>query len=320
MIMNTVIKNTVVAVALGLSISSGVSATTVQSVTFESGNNTLVGNLFLPEITDPQQKLRAVIVTGSWTSVKEQMSGAYAEKLAQLGYVALAFDFSGWGESVSKRPYVEDPALKIQEIIDAATFLSSLPEIDPAKIGGLGICASAGYMVDAALRSDNIKTTALIAPWLHNAEIVEQVYGDNIPALMAASEKAEQRFEQSGELSLLPAASDTDETAVMYQAPYYSDPARGAIREYDNKFNLMTWKPWLTYDAIQAASKLTKPTLLVHSDSAAIPQGAKTFVENGGDNIQLTLLDEVTQFDFYDDPNAMKQALGLVKVHLENTL
>lgn len=65
----------------------------------------------------------------------------------------------------------------------------------------------------------------------------------------------------------------------MYQAPYYTEPARGLIPQYDNKFNRASWKPWLEFDAITAANQLLLPTLLVHSGQAAIPQGAKRFAE-----------------------------------------
>ena len=82
----------------------------------------------------------------------------------------------------------------------------------------------------------------------------------------------------------------------------------------------MTCEPWLTYDAIQTADKLKKPTLLVHSEAAAIPQGAKEFAKRMGDKATTVWLENVTQFDFYDKPQAMNEALKSVQQHFQETL
>ena len=88
-------------------------------------------------------------------------------------------------------------------------------------------------MADAAVQSDELKAIALVAPWLHNPEIVNEVYGgkESVASLIDTSRKAEAKYETTGELSLIPAASMTDENAVMYQAPYYTEADRGAIPE-----------------------------------------------------------------------------------------
>ena len=200
-------------------------------------------------------------------------------------------------------------------MVAAAAFLASRPEVDASKIATLGICAGAGYATDAALLSDTIKASAVVAPWYHDGEIVQEVYGEFYEGLMQASQTAEQKYQQTGEMTVLPAASKTDPTAVMQDAAYYVDPNRGLIPEYDNKFNLMSWEPWLTYDAMQTAAKLTKPVMLVHSEAAAIPQGAKKFLAQAGDNAEGVWLDNVTQFDFYDDEQAMLKATDAVSRH-----
>ena len=309
--------------ALTLAITStATEAASMKRVTFESQGQTLVGNLYLPDDYKKGQRLPGAVVTGSWTSVKEQMPGLYAAELADRGYAALAFDFRGWGESKDAIMYLEDPHRKTEDIIAAADFLTTRPEVDPKKIGGLGICASAGYVADAALLSDNLQSVALVAPWLHDAAIVDAVYGGSqgVNQLIAASRKAEADFKSTGKATLLPAASNTDSTAVMYQAPYYTEPERGLIPEYDNKFNVATWEPWLTYDAIKTAASLDKQTLLVHSDAAAIPQGAKQFEKKMGDKATGLWLDNVTQFDFYDNPSAVKNASDAVVAHFNTTL
>jgi fermentation-respiration switch protein FrsA (DUF1100 family) len=306
--------------AITFSTLSDAEAVMKKRVTFESHNQTIVGDLYLPDDYQDGDKLPGVIVTGSWTSVKEQMAGGYAEELADRGFAALAFDHRGWGESNEGTPislqFVEDPQAKTQDILAAADFMTTRSEVDSTKLATLGVCASAGYAIDAANISDKITTTASIAPWLHDKEIVDEVYGENVPALLKATADAK----ESGQPVILEAAGDADSDAVMKSADYYTDPNRGAIEAYDNKFSTLSWGPWLTYDAIQTASKIDKPVLLVHSEAAAIPQGAKTFAEKGGENVELIMMENVTQFDFYDQPEAMDKAADKVADHFKKTL
>ena len=289
-----------------------------KSVTFESAGQTLAGALYLPDDYQEGDRLPAVVVTGAWTTVKEQMAGTYAAELADRGYAALAFDFRGWGESPDAVRYLEDPVRKSEDIDAAVTFLASRPEVDGARIAGLGICASAGYMSDVALNNDRVQSLALVAPWLHDRAIVEDTYGgaESVAALIEAGRAAE----ASAEPVILEAASTTNENAVMYQAPYYTEEDRGLIPEYDNKFNAASWEGWLTYDALVTADSLEKPTLLVHSEAAAIPQGAKEYARRMGDDATAIWLEDTTQFDFYDRPEAVDASADAVAEHFERTL
>lgn len=148
-----------------------------RKVSFDNEGVALIGTLYLPADYRPGEKRPGVLVTGAWTSVKEQMSGLYAREMAERGYVSLAFDFRGWGESGGTARFKEDPAAKTSDIVAAGRFMASLPDVDAVKISGLGICASAGYMAQAASTNANFASVALVAPWLHDARIVEQVYG-----------------------------------------------------------------------------------------------------------------------------------------------
>ena len=287
-------------------------------VTFESNGKTLVGDLYLPDTYQDGQVLPGVVVTGAWTTVKEQMAGTYAAQIADRGYVALAFDFRGWGQSPDEVQFLEDPARKKADINAAINFLASRPEVDRNRMGGLGVCASAGYMSDTALQNPHIKSVALVAPWLHNAEIVEATYGgkEGVSKLIQIGREAQ----ASTEPVILEAASATNDKAVMYQVPYYTETDRGLISEYDNKFNVASWEPWLTYNAIETADKLKKPTVLIHSEVAAIPQGAKEYARRMGDNAKMIWLDGITQFDFYDQPKAVKTSSDAVADHFKATL
>ncbi|MEO0835382.1 MAG: alpha/beta hydrolase [Cyanobacteria bacterium J06642_3] len=320
--MKNLLLATATVATLHLSLINNAEAAQVKEVSFKSNNQTLVGDLYLPDDYQAGDKLPAVVVTGAWTTVKEQMPATYAEELADRGYAALAFDFRNWGESGGDNRQLENPIYKTQDIIAAADYLSTLPQVDANKITGLGICASAGYMVDAAVASDDIQAIALVAPWLHNQEIVNEVYGgeESVQNLIDTSSQAQAKYETTGELSLIPAASDTDPNAVMQQAPYYTDPERGAIPEYINEFNLASWSGWLTYDAIASAGELDKPVKIIHSEAAAIPQGATEFYSRLSSEKEELWLDGVSQFDFYDNPETVTTASDAVTEYFEQNL
>ena len=317
---NLLITTSTIASLLFISLEA--EAAQVKEVEFESNGQTLVGELYLPDDYQEGTQLPSTIITGAWTTVKEQMPSNYAEAMADKGYAALVFDFRNWGESGGDNRYFENPANKTEDIVAAASFLATREEVNPDKITGLGICASAGYMADAAVQSEEIKSIALVAPWLHDREIVNETYGGEevVQNLIQTSREAEAQYEATGEISTVPAASTENENAVMYQAPYYTEANRGAIPEYENEFNLASWEGWLTYDAVAIADDLNDPVLIVHSEAAAIPQGAKEFYSRLPGEKEQLWLDGVSQFDFYDSPEAIATASKAIVEHFEQTL
>jgi uncharacterized protein len=320
--MKTLLKSLVLA-----TVSSAACATAAfaevrtERVTFTSGGETLVGTLYIPDGVTARQQAPGVVVTGAWMTIKEQMAGRYARELAERGIVALAFDFRTWGESSGNQRSMEDPAMKIADIQAAARFLDRRAETAPRQIGGLGICASAGYMVTAAQNSRVLRSVALVAPWLHDAAIVEQVYGgpSSVNSLITTAQEAQARFDANGALSLVPAAGPTGSNAVMAGVPYYTETDRGAIPQWENTFNLASWDDWLTFDA-QKASSLSQPFFMVHSQAAAIPHGAEQFFANIRGHKGQLWLENVNQLDFYDRAEPVRAAADAVADHFKQTL
>ena len=291
-------------------------------VSFKSEGETLVGHLYLPPTFDPALQYAAVIVTGSWTTVKEQMAGMYAHRLAEHGYPALAFDFRYFGGSSGTPRQFESPESKIQDIRNAISYLQSLPYIASHRIAELGICASSGYMAHAAARDERLTSLAMIAPWLHNPTLVKPLYGGDeaVQQRIEIGEAAQQKFEQTGEVTYVPAISTTDENAAMYGPfDYYLMPSRGAIPQWRNEFAVMSWPGWLNFNAIAAAPDIHIPTMIVHSESGAVPEGAHQFYD------ALTAPKDIfwtqgIQFDFYDQEPLTTKSLAVVLAHLRETL
>lgn len=288
-------------------------------VTFDAEGNELAGHLFRPAGDGPWP---AIVVSGSWLTVKEQMAGFYASRLAEYGYLALAFDFTGTGASQGSPRDTESALLKTRDLYHAVSFLAGRPDVQADRIGAVGVCASAGYAADNAATDPRVRSLALVAPWLHDAELVEAIYGgkEGVDERMAAGRAARLQYEATDEVEYVPAASRTDPTAAMYGPfEYYLDPERGAVPQWPNKFAVMAWPEWLTYSAIPTAPALRIPTLLVHSEEGAIPDGARRFhagLTSPSEFVWLT----GDQMAFYDDEKLVGAALEDVVRHLGATL
>ena len=278
---------------------------------FKSEGLVLVGNLHLPENFDEKKKYKAVVVTGSWTTVKEQMADLYAAKLAKQGFVAFTFDFRNYGESEGQPRNYENPEMKSQDIRNAVDFLKTLNFVDRNNIGGLAVCASAGYMSEAVVRGADLKAINFVAPWLHDAEIAQGIYGvENSKSLIAKSEVAKKKFAETGIVDYVVAASDKDNTAAMFGSfDYYLNPKRGAIKEWGNQFAVMAWKGWLEFDAISPAEKISIPVQIIHSKTAAVPHGADLYYAKLRSPKNIIWIENASQFDFYDAESLTNEAV-----------
>jgi fermentation-respiration switch protein FrsA (DUF1100 family) len=303
-------------------LSSSNAATVVEPVSFIAEDAALTGNLYLPAKARDGAELLGIVVTGTWTSVKEQMANRYAQRLAERGLAALSFDFTGFGLSGGEPREVESPSLKARDIRSAVSCLHQHAAIDGSRIGALAICASAGYAASAAIHDRRLRALAMVAPWLHDAKLLREVYGgeDGVRDRQQAGEAARERYARTGVVDYVPVADPDDQRAAMpMKIDFYDNPARGAVLGWPNRFAVMAWTEWLAFDAVALAPAVPAPTLIVHSEEAAIPDGARRFYE------ALTCPREIvwtegTQFDFYDqEPQvgfAVEQAIAHFERHL----
>jgi hypothetical protein len=291
-------------------------------VTFSSAGATLRGNLFLPPDFDPARSYAGVVVGGTWTSVKEQMSDRYAEWLAQHGFVALDYDFRNYGESEGEPRQFESPALKIEDNRSAISFLMSLPFVAAERVGALGVCASAMYMSGTAAADPRIRALALVAPWIHDGELVRQVYGGEagVQHRLELADAARQKYESTGEVDYVPACDpDNPDAAMPFALDFYLNPARSGQPLWTNRFAVMAWREWLEFDGVHYGAQLRIPLLIVHSEAAAVPDGARRFFQQVAMPKDLLWTDGI-QTDFYDQEPQVSTAVNAVAHHFQRTL
>jgi len=129
-----------------------------RKVTFETQYGlTLAADLYTPK--NAEGKLAAIAVSGPFGAVKEQSSGLYAMRMAERGFVALAFDPSYTGESSGEPRRTASPDINTEDFMAAVDYLSQLDNVDPERIGIIGICGWGGIALNAAAADPRIKAT-----------------------------------------------------------------------------------------------------------------------------------------------------------------
>ena len=117
----------------------------------------MVADVYVPK--QAEGKMAAIAICGSFGAVKEQAAGLYAQKLAERGFLTIAFDPSYTGESSGEPRYVASPDINTEDFCAAVDYLSTRADVDPERIGILGICGWGGMALNAAAIDTRIKAT-----------------------------------------------------------------------------------------------------------------------------------------------------------------
>src|ERR1700722_18196205 len=110
--------------------------TDMTSIQFDNWAIKMAGNLYFPNGFDDSGSYPAIVVVHPGGGVKEQTAGLYAQKLAELGYVALAFDASYQGASEGEPRFLDNPMNRAGDVYSAVDYLTTLPYVDINRIGG----------------------------------------------------------------------------------------------------------------------------------------------------------------------------------------
>jgi uncharacterized protein len=283
--------------------------------TFESGGETLVGNLFLPEEGKPAG---LVVAVGPLTSVKEQAAGTYAQGMAERGYAALAFDYRHFGESGGRPRQFENPGANIEDIKNAATALLADDRVNGLPLFGLGVCFGAGPMVRSVAEDARFRAFAGVAGvYTDNAKTKARM-GDAYQATIDRGLAAERKWLEAGEAETIPAVGPGggDVAMPLREAYEFYGTARGGVPNYVNGYAVQSLAYSLPFDARGAADTIKVPVLIVHSEKALTPDLAHAFYSAVKAPKHEIWLESQGQIDFYDDPKLVTPAADAVAAFL----
>lgn len=206
-------------------------------VSFTNSNNptiSLSAVIYFPPKFDETRQYPAIVVSHPGGGVKEQTAGTYAEKLAEKGFVTIAYDASYQGESGGEPRQLENPYIRTEDVSAVIDYLTTLSYVDNTRIGAMGICAGAGYTANAAIQDRRIKAIGTVSAvnigsmfrngWENNVKSI-----DALPYVDAGS-NARTSDISSGEYATMPLApmkeSDAPNEELRQAWEYYHTLAR----------------------------------------------------------------------------------------------
>jgi fermentation-respiration switch protein FrsA (DUF1100 family) len=288
-------------------------------VTFDSAGITLSGHLYTPG--DHADEPRAAIVVGHpGGGVKEQAAGMYASRLAQQGFVTLAFDAAHQGDSDGLPRGLEDPAHRVEDIKAAVSFLTTRAEVDADRIGALGICASGGYVVSASAGDHRIKAVATVSPVDIARQFREGADGTQDPAVFqhmldaaAVARTAEARGDGSQTFQLFPDTAEQAREAGGQHGydgfEYYCTPRA----QHPRSAKFLTWSSvdhLATFDAFHFVHLIApRPLLMIVGRQAVTSWMAIGAYQNARGSKELHWIDGASHVDLYDKDQYVAPAI-----------
>ena len=283
---------------------------TVERVHFRTRfGTTLAGDLYKPKNADG--KLPAVAVCGPFGAVKEQASGLYAQTLAEHGFLAVAFDPSHTGESSGEPRYVASPDINTEDFSAAVDFLSLRDDVDPGRIGIIGICGWGGLALNVAALDTRIKATVAVTMY-DMSRVTANGYFDSMDADARYELRRQlnaQRTEdaRTGSYALAggvvdPLPADAPQFVKDYY-DYYKTPRGYHPRSLNSNggWNRTSALSFLNTPLLAYAGEIRSAVLVIHGGKAH----SRYFSEDAfkllrGDNKELMIIPGASHVDLYD--------------------
>ena len=276
---------------------------------------TLAADMFIPKNADG--KMPAIAVSGPFGAVKEQSSGLYAQAMAERGFITIAFDPSFTGESGGIPRYVASPDINTEDFSAAADFLSVQDNIDPEKIGIIGICGWGGFAINAAAMDTRIKAT--VASTMYDmTRVSAKGYNDSAdnPDARYAAKKAlnEQRtkdyksgtYERAGGV-VHPLPEDAPQFVKDYYA-YYKTPRGYHKRSLNSNegWNRTSSLSFINMPILAYSDEIRSAVMIVHGEKAHSRYfGEDAFKKLKGKNKQLAIIPGASHVDLYENMAAI---------------
>lgn len=273
---------------------------------------TLVGDLYIPKTLKKDEKLPAIALSGPFGAVKEQASGLYAQTLAERGFITLAFDPSYTGESKGTPRDVASPDINTEDFSAAVDYLSNHANVNPDKIGILGICGFGGFAINAAAIDTRIKAT--VASTMYDmTRVSAKGYNDTI------NEQSRYELKQSlnkqrtedykngtyAKAAGLPEKLTGEEPQFVKDYWNYYKTKRGFHERSINSngnWNMTSSLALINMPILAYSDEIKSAVLVIHGEKAHSRYfGEDAFKKLKGDNKELLIVDGASHVDLYDN-------------------
>ncbi len=271
---------------------------------------TLVADLYQP--INASGRMPAIAVSGPFGAVKEQCSGLYAQKMAERGYLTIAFDPSFTGESGGTPRYVASPDINTEDFSAAVDYLLTRDDVDYERIGIIGICGWGGFAINAAAMDTRIKAT--VASTMYDMSRVNaNGYFDSMNADQRYELKKqlnEQRtvdarngsYERAGGV-VDPLPDDAPQFVKDYYA-YYKTPRGYHPRSLNSNdgWNKTSSLSFINMPILSYCDEIRSAVLLIHGEKAHSRYFSEdTYKRLKGDNKRLLIIPGANHTDLYDN-------------------
>ena len=272
----------------------------------------LVGDLYIPKSIKKGDKLPAIAISGPFGAVKEQASGLYAQTLAEKGFITLAFDPSYTGESSGTPRNIASPDINTEDFSAAVDFLSNNANVNPDKIGILGICGFGGFALNAAQIDTRIKAT-VTSTMYDMTRVSAKGYNDSIDEngryeLKVALNNQRTLDYKNGTYAKaagLPDKLTGSEPQFVKDYYGYYKTQRGFHKNSINSngnWNQTSTLSLINLPILAYSNEIRTPVLMIHGENAHSRYFSEdAFKKLKGDNKELLIIEGANHVDLYDN-------------------
>lgn len=271
---------------------------------------TLAADLYVPK--NAEGRLPAIAVSGPFGAVKEQSSGLYAQALAEMGFLTIAFDPSFTGESGGEPRYVASPDINTEDFCAAVDYLLSRDDVDAERVGILGICGWGGMALNAAAIDTRIKATVTVTMY-DMSRVNANGYFDSMDADARYELRRQlnaQRTEdyKNGSYALAGGVPDQlPDDAPWFVKDYYAyyKTSRGYHKRSLNSnggWNKTSALSFINMPLLAYSDEIRSAVLMIHGEKAHSRYFSEdAFKKLKGDNKELLIIPGASHVDLYDN-------------------
>lgn len=274
----------------------------------------LAADLYKPK--NAQGRLAAIAVSGPYGAVKEQVSGRYAQTLAEYGFLTIAFDPSYYGESGGTPRNLTSPEISTEDFSAAVDYLSVRKDVDAQRIGILGICGWGGFALNAAANDPRIKATVTSTMYdmsrvNANGYFDKMTIDDRYELRKRLSEQRTKdylagNYERDGGV-----VNPVPEDAPLFVKQYhdYYKTERGYYRRSPNSndgINKTAALAFINMPILSYIEEIRSAVLLVHGEQAHSRYFSEdAFKRLKGENKEILIIPGANHTDLYDNENVI---------------